>query len=202
MVRYSSENKSVTENSTSICSVGRSTECLLLKRVPERGTDKHRVLAHLLHCFKQLMQCKANIFHVWRTRGCRFVIWAAQSPKITQIKAKGWAEGTWGIPAAGTQPTPSVSSISLHPTSSQRIVHHLGILLSNRNCPEGHWTAHIPVHTGVVTVPSKMWDLVFSLTPSLSQANEHECCFPVRCTPAGGSFMIYWQEGKQTKYNF
>lgn len=168
MVRYSSENKSVTENSTSICSVGRSTECLLLKRVPKRGTGKHGVLAHLLHCFKQLMQRKANIVHVWRTRGCGFVIRAAQSPKITQIKAKGWAEGAWGVPAAGTQPTPPASSISLHPTSSRCIVHHLSILLSNRSCPEGHWTAHIPFHTGVVTVPSKTWDLVFSLTPSPS----------------------------------
>ena len=54
--------------------MGWSTECLLLKRVPERGTYKHGVLAHLLRFFRKLMQFKAKIFHALKTRGYRFVI--------------------------------------------------------------------------------------------------------------------------------
>lgn len=45
-------------------------ECLLLKHVPERG----RVLAHLSHFFKKLMQFVVQILRALKMRGHSFVI--------------------------------------------------------------------------------------------------------------------------------
>lgn len=77
-------------------------ECLLLKHVPERGTYKHRVLAHLSRFFKKLIRFKAKIFHALKTKGYRFVIltqpvsvWVRDAPRT----GTGREMPAWGLRA-------------------------------------------------------------------------------------------------------